>query len=187
MSEPADLVALSYEDYRQLPDDGRRYELIERDLYVTAAPVPRHQRVVIRLAHALEGWSLETGEGQVLTSPIDVVLAENTVVQPDLLVVMSAHADRIGARGIEGAPDIVAEVVSESSRRHDEVTKRHLYGKYGVEEYWILDPTAASVRTFRRSSGGLLAPGSELTVAAGDRLTTVLLPGFSADLSRIFG
>lgn len=187
MSEPAFLPALSYEDYLHLPDDGRRYELVEGDLFVTAAPVPKHQRVVIRLIYALEGWAEATGGGEVLTAPLDVLLAPNTVVQPDVVVVLAAHADRVSERGIEGAPDLVIEVLSERTRRHDEVVKRHLYDKYGVAEYWVIDRVVEAARVYRRPNGGTLERAEELTLEAEESLTSPLLAGFSVDLKKIFG
>ncbi len=131
---------LRYEDYVCFPSDGRRHEIIEGDHYVNPAPNPRHQAIVTKLTAELFDRVQRAGKGQVYVSPIDLQLSEHDVVQPDLLVILNEHASMIAAKKIEGAPDLVVEVLSESTEAIDRGLKRKLYERAGVPEYWIVDP-----------------------------------------------
>ncbi|NOZ55325.1 MAG: Uma2 family endonuclease [Calditrichaeota bacterium] len=136
---------LTLEDYRQLPDDGKRYEILEGELAVTPAPGTKHQRIVGNLFRLLTQFLSKGPAGEVFVAPLDVVLAPHTVVQPDLLFVSEARANIIREDGIYGAPDLVVEVLSPSTAERDRGVKRRLYLHYGVREVWLMDPEA---RTF---------------------------------------
>ena len=142
-------VTLTYEDYAALPNDGRRYELHEGELSVTPAPTPRHQEVLGNLYRILAAFVESQGLGTVYIAPIDVILSAPTVVQPDLVFVAADRFDIVSARGIEGAPAFVAEVISPSSVQTDQHTKRQLYARYGVPFYWIIDPEQRSIEAYR--------------------------------------
>lgn len=139
MATPA---PLTYKDYEALPDDGRRYELHEGKLFVTPAPVPRHQRVSHRLLRALDRHLEANGLGEILHAPIDLILSDTSVVQPDLLYLDPPRMTSITARGIEGPPALVIEILSPSSAPVDRGVKLQLYARHGVPCYWIVDPDA---------------------------------------------
>jgi Uma2 family endonuclease len=107
------------------------------------------------------------------------------VVEPDLVYVCRQNQNRITETNLQGPPDIAVEVLSESNRRHDEITKRKLYERAGVREYWIVDPEIETVKVYRLVEGSLLRV-AELSCESGDRLDSALLPGFSMELGKLF-
>jgi Uma2 family endonuclease len=144
--------AWRYEDYLNLPDDGRRYEIIEGVLYMAAAPSLDHQFVVSELLRQIGNHVLEQKLGYVLTAPFEVHLAEGTrPVQPDLLYIKQEHWPGQGAKFFEGAPDLVIEVLSVGTSRRDRVAKFTAYEQAGVPEYWIANPKTRSVEVFTLS------------------------------------
>ena len=129
----------SYEDLLTLPDDGRRYEIIEGALYEMPSPTWEHAMTVMNLILLLAPIVQSLG-GQVVTAPLDTFFAGADPVQPDILVILPGSRAVGQGRGVEGPPDLVVEVLSPSDRSHDLLTKRALYGRAGVKEYWIVDP-----------------------------------------------
>src|SRR5574341_1114050 len=120
-------ITLPYEDYLLFPDDGKRHEIIEGDHYATPAPKTKHQRLSFNLALALGSFVKQRSLGLVLAAPCDVILSDENVVQPDLLFVSNNLAGIVTEDNIQGAPDLIIEIISETTRRRDEVTKRKLY------------------------------------------------------------
>ena len=145
---------LTYEDYRLLPEDGPRYELIEGELYLSPSPSTRHQTVSRRLQYALMKALEDPGLAQVFNAPMDLVVDRNTAVQPDLIIVGTARTSIITARALEGAPDVVVEILSPSTRDRDEHIKRRLYERFGVREYWLVDSEAETLIAYRRDDEG---------------------------------
>lgn len=180
------LPKLTYEDYLAIPPDGKRHELIDGEHYVSAAPNLRHQTIVGNLHFYLAQVVRRSQMGWLWLSPVDVKLSELDVVQPDLVFVAHEHADQRAGTHIAGAPDLAIEVLSEGSRRHDEVVKRQLYDRAGVAEYWIVDPELETVKVYRRGEGGGFERLVELSVERGERLETPLLPGLSLPLGDLF-
>lgn len=185
MSTPNPQVKFTYEDYLHFPDDGRRHELIDGDHYVTPAPKTTHQVISMNLGAVLHGHVSGRKAGRVLTAPTDVVLSDLDVVQPDLLFVSAARASIITEKNIQGPPDIVVEIISETTRRTDEVIKRKLYERYKVPEYWVVDPELETVKVHRLTNQGY-ARAAELSKESNDTLTTPLLPGLQVPLAAIF-
>lgn len=143
---------LGYADYARLPTgDGKRYEVLDGELYVTPAPTPLHQRLSKRLQRRLEDHFEARGLGEVFNAPIDLILAEHDIVEPDLLIV--AEPAQISGRGIEGVPLLVAEVLSPSTRAQDRGIKMRRYGDLGVPHYWIVDPDAQAIECWRLEGG----------------------------------
>ena len=179
-------LKLTYEDYLYFPEDGKRHELIDGEHYVTAAPNLKHQTSVVNLVFFFRGAVPSREAGQVWTSPVDVVLSKNDVVQPDL-VFLSRDRLHLAAGGvnIQGAPDLVVEVLSPTTRRTDTITKRHLYEKYGVLEYWLVDPALDTIEIYRLTENGFRRV-AELSAENEDVLTTPLLPGLVINLAEIF-
>ena len=176
---------LTYDDYCQIPDDGNRYEVINGVLYMSPSPIVRHQRVLRRLSFLLGTWVENTKAGELLFAPMDVVLSENNIVQPDILYVSDERAFIIKEKNIQGAPDLLIEILSEGNRRHDEVKKRKLYESFGVEEYWIVDPVLETVKVFRLENSEYIK-ATEWSLELDDSLTSSLLPGFEARLAEVF-
>ncbi len=177
---------LTYEDYLLFPDDGKRHEIIDGDHCVTPAPKTKHQKVSFNLTVAIGSFVKQRGLGLVLAAPSDVILSDENVVQPDLLFVSTARANIVTEDNIRGAPDLVVEIISETTRKKDEVTKRKLYERFGVQEYWIVDPELETVKIFRRAQQGY-GRAVELSKEADDILTTELLAGLKLALVEIFG
>ncbi|HVR11839.1 MAG TPA: Uma2 family endonuclease [Thermoanaerobaculia bacterium] len=178
---------MTYQDLLRLPEDRLRHELIEGEHIVSAAPTRRHQRVAFRLAFAIETFVRPRALGEVFMAPLDVLLSQFDVVEPDVLYVSLANASRLQERYVEGAPDLAIEVLSPSSARIDRVKKLRLYEKHGVREYWLADPAADTLEVYRLTAGGRLALEASLSHAAGDVLKTPLLAGLRITLSEIFG
>jgi len=124
-------IQWTYDDYRRLPDDGNRYEIIAGALRVTPAPSIRHQRISLRLEQALRRPAVRAG-GEIFHAPCDVYFAETSHVQPDIFYISRERASIIGETRIEGAPDLIIEVLSRSTRQRDEVEKHSLYEQFAV-------------------------------------------------------
>jgi Uma2 family endonuclease len=176
---------LTYEDYLLFPDDGKRHEIIDGDHCVTPAPKTKHQKVSFNLTVAVGSFVKQRGLGLVLAAPSDVILSDDNVVQPDLLFVSTARANIVTEDNIRGAPDLVVEIISETTRKKDEVTKRKLYQRFGVQEYWVVDPELETVKIFRRTQQGY-SRAVELSKESNDILATELLAGFDLALTEIF-
>jgi Uma2 family endonuclease len=142
---------LRYSDLQVAPDDGRRYELVHGDLLVTPSPSPTHQRISKRLQRQLEAYFETRGLGEVFDAPIDLILTDQDVFVPDLLVV--GDPSHITARGIERAPLLVVEVLSPGTRRVDRGLKARRYAELGVEQYWIVDPERKRLECHELASG----------------------------------
>ncbi|HEX8154012.1 MAG TPA: Uma2 family endonuclease [Thermoanaerobaculia bacterium] len=176
---------LTYDDYAAMPDDGQRYELIEGELVLNPAPILKHQVVTGRI-YARLLWHVEKhGAGLVVIAPTDVVLSPENVLQPDVLFVSKARASILTRANVQGAPDLVVETLSDGTRRRDENVKRRLYERYGVAEYWVVDPEADTVRVFRRD-GDRFTLAAQLYASNDDVLTTPLLPGLQVELREVF-
>jgi len=134
----------TYEDLFSLPDDGRRYEIIEGELYEMPAPSWAHATVIANLISALIPLVTRIG-GRWRTAPLAVFFQGADPVQPDIIVLLSESQAHPTERGVEGPPDLLIEVLSPSNRGHDLLTKRALYARAGVREYWLVDPGARTV------------------------------------------
>jgi Uma2 family endonuclease len=141
-------VVLTYKDYEALPADGRRYELHEGELSVTPAPSPTHQRIIGKLFVILDHHVKSHGLGEVFLSPIDCILSDITVVQPDIVYLETGRLSAISSRGIEGPPTLVVEILSPSTTQIDRGVKFQLYARHGVPYYWIVDPEARSIEAY---------------------------------------
>ena len=175
----------TYEDLQGFPDDGKRHEIIEGEHYVTPAPGVKHQVVVTNLARLLGSFVVRERQGRVLVAPTDVVASATDVVQPDVVWISPARAGIATKENLRGVPDLVVEVLSESTRKTDEIIKRKLYERYGALEYWIVDPELERVKIYRRAGEGF-APAVEVAAEAGESLTSPLLPGFSLAVAELF-
>ncbi|MDC3412231.1 Uma2 family endonuclease [Aquibacillus sp. 3ASR75-11] len=138
---------ITYDDYAKLPDDGVRYELSNGKLEaMTTAPHPIHQLISQEMAVLLKKSCKQ--EYITFTAPVDVILSNTEVRQPDLIMVHRNRIEMITHRGIEGTPDLIAEVLSPSSIKRDRVSKQTTYAKYAIPEYWIIDPIHQSLEQY---------------------------------------
>ncbi len=176
-------VVTTYQDYLELPEDGKRHEVLDGDLRVTPAPSPRHSNVISRLNHLLSEWVHNRDLGWVFCAPCDVVLDETNVLQPDIVFVSKARIGIVGPTKLSGAPDLVVEVLSPSTARYDRTDKLRTYEKHGVSSYWIVDfeQNALEERVLVAEAYVLRAT---LTGAAIFR--PQVLPGFVMDLGRVW-
>jgi len=148
---PADWVAgppqgfWTYDDYAALPDDGLRYEIVNGVLVMAPAPSPEHQDIVGMIHYYLLTHVKLAGLGRVFTAPLDVHLGPKNVFQPDVVVLLNEHLDRVAAKKIVGAPDLVVEVASPSTAAIDRIAKYDVYARAGVPEYWIVKPRSQTV------------------------------------------
>ena len=149
-------VRYTYEDYLATPEDSsQRYEIVDGELFVTAAPRFRHQQVVTNLAGVLRAIAIEHALGEVLVGPVMVRLADDTVTEPDVIFVRADRMDITNERGVHGAPDVVIEVLSPSNRHFDRTLKRKRYLASGVAELWIVDADGRTVEVWRP---GMVSP-----------------------------
>jgi Uma2 family endonuclease len=175
-------IRLTYEDYCLLPDNGKRYEIIDGELFVTPSPLQRHQLVLANLLYYLTDFVKKHGLGTVYPAPFDVVFSQYDVVEPDILYVSNARASVVTEKNVQGAPDLVVEILSESTARKDRTTKLKLYARYGVGEYWVIDPMACSAEIYRLVPGGYELAAQ---LDSSQSLTSPLFPGFTLPLVRL--
>ena len=178
-------VKFTYEDFLNFPDDGKRHEIIDGEHFVTPSPNTKHQTICMNLAVLAGTYLRQHPIGAFFVALFDVVLSNLDVVEPDLLYISRERAEVLTDKHVRGAPDLVVEILSPGTRRTDEVTKRKRYERFGVGEYWIVDPELETIKVYRRVEQSFTRV-AELTLEQGDVLTTPLLPGFSVRLGEIF-
>jgi Uma2 family endonuclease len=138
-------IRFTYEDLEQFPDDGKRREIIGGELYTMPSPSTRHQRIVLRIVNSIYNFLEEYPLGEVFVSPIDVIFHIDDVIIPDVAFVSNTRQALISKRGIEGAPDLIVEVISPSSVKRDLEVKRKLCQREGVMVYIAVDPEREQV------------------------------------------
>ncbi len=185
MTTKAHSVKFTYEDFQLFPDDGKRHEIIDGEHYVTPSPITKHQRVSANLFRILDSFVHERRLGSLFTAPLDVVFSELDVVEPDLLYIAKERSSIITEKNIQGAPDLLIEILSEGTRKTDEIVKRKLYERFGVHEYWIVDPVLDSVKVYRLVEN-VYERVAELTAEKAETLATPLLPGLTIPLPEVF-
>ncbi len=173
---------LTYDDLAQMPADGNRYEVIDGELVVTPAPVKAHQKLLYRITRLIGDYVEERQLGEVYFAPVDVRFFMTDIVQPDLLFI---RRDRLGIYEsgsiVEGAPDLVIEVLSPSTRMVDLVPKAALYARGGVSEYWVADPDEHSLVVYVLREGRY-----EPVPAEAGKVRSFALPGLVVDLGALF-
>lgn len=175
---------LTYEDYLLFPEDGLRHEILEGEHFVTNAPSRWHQKAVSNLLYFLmDHLRREPSLGEAYTAPFEVLFSQYNVALPDLIFVSQERAGILTDKNIQGAPDLIVEVLSPTTRQADETVKLPVYERFGVREYWLVDPQLQTVRVFRQAGRGFALPEH---LSAGDVLTTPLLPGLQIPVGQIF-
>jgi Uma2 family endonuclease len=181
---PAGRIRLTYEDYVELPDDGRRYEILDGELEVTPSPTTVHQRVSRKLLRILDEYVTDNALGEIFDAPTDVILANTTIVVPDLLFVAASRSNIVKRRAIEGPPDLIVEILSESTARRDRTRKASLYARLGVAHYWLVEPDDRFVETYAIGKKRYRRMGR---VAGDATLCSEPFPDLAIDLSKIWG
>lgn len=173
---------VSYADLERMPDDGRRYEIVDGELFdVTPAPSPVHQRVSKRLQRQLEAYFEDAQRGEVFDAPVDVILTPHDVFEPDIVLVNDPS--QVSGRAIEGVPALVVEVLSPSTTAYDRSTKGRRYAALEIPHYWIVDPVGRRIECYRWEGG------THHLVAEGGASGTLQHPDFDGlviDLDAIF-
>lgn len=174
---------LTYDDLLEMfpEEDNLRRELIDGELIVTPAPIPRHQRVVAKLVSLLLQYEDEHG-GRVYPAPVDVWFTDRDVVEPDVVFLTEASLAKEEPKLIRSAPDLVVEVSSPSTRPLELTRKKDLYERHGVLEYWYVDLEADRVEIHRLEGERYARP---IVLARGDLVETPLLPGFTSRVDDI--
>ena len=161
------------------PDDGMRYELLDGELYVSAAPSKRHQRLLRRLLRLIDDHVAPADLGEVFFAPVDVWLSDEDRTQPDLVYLSAAHLSIYGERIVEGAPDLLVEVASPATRVADLVAKRNRFAHNGVREYWIADPDAKTLTILCLTDGRYVEHHRSMVLPG----LTIDVPALMADLA----
>jgi Uma2 family endonuclease len=185
MSTHIEPPMLTNADLECLPEDGKRYELIEGELYVSTAPDLMHQRAMGKIYAAFAKYLEQNPIGEILFGP-GVILSDYDGVIPDLVYLSNQRREEIASGDrIYGAPNLVIEVLSPGTQNseRDRKLKLKLYAKFGVEEYWIADPRARSIEAYRRENKTLKI---FTTFASDETITTPLLPGFECHVANLF-
>lgn len=173
----------TYEDYRRLPDDGWRYEVIEGELRMNPAPSTSHQDTSIGLASEMRFYANQHNLGKVYTAPIDVRMGElANPVQPDILFIQKDRLDIIKERWIDGPPDLIVEILSPGNWIDDRRTKYRVYALNGVREYWIVDPDKRQIEIFVLHSGDYALVGR---FGSGERVRSDVLTGFEIGVDQV--
>ena len=173
---------LTYQDYANLEGD-ERYELLDGELILVGSPNENHQIASMKIGYRMYSFVEENDLGQVFHAPYDVLFTDTDVVQPDILFVSKEREHIRTPANIQGAPDVIVEVLSPSSVRRDWHDKRGLYASHGVREYWIVDPVHQIVSVLLLQDGELEVDG---TYTEGDAVASTTLEGFSVGLDEIF-
>lgn len=173
----------TYVDYLQLPEDGVRYEILNGELLMSPAPNLGHQRTLREFMYVLTAFLKKKPLGEVLPAPTDVILSDINVLQPDIVLVLREKFDILTRKNIQGAPDLVIEVLSLGTEKRDREGKLAQYSRFGVQEYWMVNHENKWVEVWRREEGELCL---HKRLAQHQILTTPLLPGLKIRLAKIF-
>ena len=170
-------------DYRQMPEDGHLYQVIEGELHMSPSPTRFHQHLVGQIYYIFRRFLDHQPIGKVYLSPLDTFLNAINVFQPEVFYVSTENAAILTDAGAEGAPDLVVEVLSPSTRKHDLGAKRLIYARAGVKELWIVDPITLTLQVYRLQINPQLP---EATHDATAHFTSPLLPGLTLSAAEIF-
>ncbi len=173
----------TYQEYLELPDDGKRYEILKGRLEMTPAPSTRHQDVSRNLGTILWDFVKRHDLGKIYYSPVDVIFDQINVVEPDIIYISKERQELIREKGIFGAPDLIIEIQSPGTLHVDAKRKKDIYERFGVREYWIVDPSEKKVEVFMLKGGGYKLEG---IYTEGDSIECKTIKGLSVPLSEVF-
>lgn len=182
MTKTLPKVKFTYQDYLHMSED-KRYELIDGEFFMVPSPNEYHQRISRELGYALLGYVKKNKSGSVYYAPFDVVFSDKDVVQPDIVYVSKERKNIITKDNIQGAPDLIVEIISPKTGYRDREIKRKLYFKYGVKEFWIVDPAKQTIEVLTLTKNGYK---TEKLYPADAVLYSPLLKGLEIDLNLVF-
>jgi Uma2 family endonuclease len=172
----------TFAEYCALPDDGRRYEVLDGELVVVPSPNRLHQSILLDLAMHLRPWLDAHDGGALYLAPLDVRLHESTVCQPDLLVITAGDLARHPEGYVDGPPILICEILSRSTRGRDLIRKRSLYARFGVPWYWIVDPDGRSIEELQLDGDAYV---TVRRAVAPERFEPALFPGLAIALEEL--
>jgi Uma2 family endonuclease len=172
----------THADLLAMPDDGKRREIVEGELFVPPSSNLGHQRISRRIELALANYLEAHPIGEIFYAPMDVILSDFDVLEPDLLIVLNEHRE-ILKTWVEGTPDLVIEILSSTTANRDRGLKLKAYARHGVTEYWIVDPDRRAIEVYRL---GRERYRLSQVFRKGDSLTSSMLPGFALPLAHVF-
>jgi Uma2 family endonuclease len=172
---------LTYQEYCQFPDDGRRHEIVNGVHVVSPTPIPYHQHLSHGLLRQLDTGITDASRGEVYYAPVTVQLSPTDIVEPDLSVVLASSRCTIGDKKLEGPPDLVIEILSPGTAKRDRGAKRELYEQSGVGEYWIVDPDLKHIEQWV-----LVGERFESRGAHTAKITMAILPAVCIDLRKVW-
>jgi len=176
-------LLITRHDYQDMPDGPPYYQVIEGDLVMSPSPNTFHQTIALRIGSVIHQYLEKNPIGEVFVAPLDVFLGDINVFQPDVLFVSDRRRSIITEKGIEGAPDLVVETLSPSTARYDKGSKRKIYARFGVQEFWLVDPETRTIQVY------LLAKNAEKPIAThGEKAAfeSSVLPGLKFKAAAIF-
>ncbi len=174
----------TYDDYMRMPDDGKRYEILDGELIELTSPNRQHQQILGRLFRVLSEYVENNVLGEVYIGPFDVRLSLINVIQPDVLFISTNNLRILdNDLNVQGAPDLCVEILSPSTRRRDLAQKRDIYARFGVREYWLVDPDAERV-TVLTLDAGRYVPWGEANGDAG--VPSLVLPDLPVVAASLF-
>lgn len=173
---PPIIEPYTYRDLQSFPEDGKKREIIEGELFVAAAPSTRHQRLIIELIVLIGNFLKKNPIGTVFVAPTEVVFDEIDSVEPDIFLVLKDSRAQITEKRVIGSPDWIIEVLSPSNSDYDLEIKRKLYARYGVL-YWVVNPVEETI---------IVWDVEKHVYKAGDELDVSVLPGFRLNVAELF-
>ncbi len=177
-------IRLDYNDLQHFPDDGKRHELIDGDHIMTPSPNTAHQWASGNLFALLHANISRRNLGRVFAAPFDVVFSPYDVVEPDILFISNERVGILTLNNVQGAPDLVVEVISPNTETVDRQEKFHLYEKFGVLEYWIVDPSAETAEVYSLHDQHFISLGR---FSGDETIQSRVLSGFECRISEVFG
>jgi len=174
---------LTYQDYLQFPDDHYRYEVIDGELYMSPSPKVLHQRTLLRLGLILQNFLTKNQEGEIFIAPVDVILSESDIVVPDIIFIAANNNKILTENNVQGAPDLIIEILSRYNPSNDLVRKKAMYEFYGIKEYWIVDPQEKAVLLYSLMDRKY---GEARQLRHNDILHSNILSGLEIKLDDIF-
>lgn len=182
---PSVISKLTYDEFQTLPRDGsKRFELIEGEVFMTPSPNTKHQTAAANLHLALGLFVRERSLGRVFFAPYDIVFSKWTALEPDLLFIRKERLSIITEANVQGAPDLVIEILSPSNKAYDRETKLRAYEKAGLPEIWYLDPEDQTAEVLNLGGDGRYVGTAKLSGNA--PIVSKALPGLSLALDRVF-
>lgn len=174
----------TYSDFLTWPDDGYRYEILDGEMVKEPAPLEPHQATLRRLVFMLGDYLGDEERERLYFAPFAVILDDHNVVQPDLLYVRASRHAIVQEKGVFGPPDFVVEILSPSTKKRDLVTKRDIYARLGIVEYWVIDTKQKWIDQWWEPS----AEGyqKEKRHAHTDAASSVAIEGFTLRVSELF-